>query len=51
MFAKNEIVKLVQDNKSVRSDVIQELKKRKSYIKKTWPKKLREIVLEKIKEY
>lgn len=51
MFAKNEIVKLVQDSKNVRLDVIQEIKKRKSYIEKHWPKKLREMVLEKIKDY
>ncbi|MFT4304465.1 MAG: ATP-dependent helicase [Candidatus Woesearchaeota archaeon] len=47
-FAKHEIVRLIDGEKSIRQDVVNEIVKRKNEIKKDWPKELYEFVLNKI---
>lgn len=49
-FAKHEIVRLIDGEKTIRQDVINEIIKRKNEIKKEWPKELYDFVLSKIKD-
>jgi ATP-dependent Lhr-like helicase len=50
MYAKEEIVKLIDGEKDIRKDVIDSLIKYKKEIGETWPKELSEIVFKKIKQ-
>jgi len=45
VYAKEEIIKIIEGEKNIREDVILELKKHKSDIENEWPKELAEIVL------
>jgi ATP-dependent Lhr-like helicase len=44
MFAKEEIIKIIDGDKNIRQDVIEEIKKHRKEIEKDWPEKLKEIV-------
>lgn len=48
-FAKQEIIKLIDGDKSIREDVVQSIHKYEKEIKKNWPKELKDFVFEKIK--
>ena len=50
MFAKEEIINMIEGDKDIRQDVINEIKKRKNEIKKSWPKKLHAFIFKRIKE-
>ncbi len=50
MFAKDELIKLIDGDKEIRQDVISSIDRYKSEIKKTWPKELQEFVFKRIKE-
>ena len=47
-YAKHEIVRLIDGEKTIRNDVVQEIIKHKNEIKKEWPKELSEFILNKI---
>ncbi len=48
MFAKEELIKLVDGSKNIREDVVQGIKEHKKDIKKNWPKELQKFVFEKL---
>jgi Asp-tRNA(Asn)/Glu-tRNA(Gln) amidotransferase C subunit len=50
IFAKEELIKLIDGEDNIRSDVVKSIEKHKKDIKKNWPKKLQKIVFEKLKE-
>ncbi len=50
MYAKEEIVKLIDGDKEIREDVIRAFHQYKENIKKEWPKELREFVFKRLKE-
>ncbi len=50
MYAKEEIVKLIDGEKEIRQDVISSFRKYNEKIKKDWPKELYEFVSKRIKE-
>jgi len=49
MFAKEEIIKLIEGDKNIRQDVIDAMQKYKKEIEKSWPKKLQDFVFNKLK--
>lgn len=49
MFAKEEIIRIIDGDTDIRQDVIDAIEKHKSQIKKTWPKKLQKLVFDRIK--
>jgi len=50
MYAKEEIVKLIDGDKEIRQDVIKALHRYKKRIKEEWPKELYEFVFKRLKE-
>jgi ATP-dependent Lhr-like helicase len=48
MYAKEEIINLIDGSKDIREDVVLEIRAHEKDIKKEWPKELREFVLKKI---
>jgi len=50
LFAKEELIKLIDGEDNIRPDVIKSIEKHKKDIKKNWPKKIQKIVFEKLKE-
>jgi len=50
MFAKDELIKLIDGDKEIRQDVISSIDRYKSEIKKTWPKELQDFVFKRVKE-
>lgn len=50
MFAKEEIINLIEGDKDIRQDVLDEIEKHKEEIKKNWPMKLQDFVFKRIKE-
>lgn len=48
MFAKEEIVNLIDGNADVREDVLSAMKKYRKEIEKSWPEELREFVFKKL---
>jgi len=51
VYAKEEIIKIIEGEKNIRDDIVLELKKHKSHIEKDWPKELADIVLRFIEKY
>jgi len=49
MFAKEEIIKLIEGDNEIRDDVAEAMNKYKKQIEETWPEKLREFVFKKLK--
>lgn len=49
-YVKQELIKLIDGDKNIREDVIEGVDKYKKEIEKDWPKKLKEFVLERIKQ-
>jgi len=49
MFAKEEIIKIIDGDKSIRSDVIESINKYRKDIEKTWPKELQKVVFDFLK--
>lgn len=50
MYAKEEIVRMIDGDEDIREDVLEAIEKYKKDIKKNWPKELSEFVFEKIKK-
>jgi len=50
MYAKEEIIKLIDGEKNIRQDVIDAIKRHKDDIEKTWPEELKKFVFKRIKE-
>jgi ATP-dependent Lhr-like helicase len=48
MFAKEEIVSLIDGNKDIRDDILDQIKKNKKEIEKTWPKELKDFVFKSV---
>jgi ATP-dependent Lhr-like helicase len=48
MYAKEEIIRLIDGETEIRQSVIDSIKQYKEEIKKTWPKELRELVFERL---
>ena len=50
MYAKEELIKLIEGDKNIREDVLNALKKHRKEIDKSWPKKLKEVVFKRLEE-
>jgi Lhr-like helicase len=50
MFAKEEIIRLIDGEKHIRPDVKSSISKYKDEIKKTWPKELQDFIFKKLEE-
>ena len=50
MFAKEELIKIIDGETNIRQDVIDALHKHKAQIKDTWPEELRTFIFKKMKE-
>lgn len=50
VYAKEEIVRMIDGETDIRPDVIKAIKQHEKEIKKTWPKKLQDVVFDKLKE-
>ncbi|MBW2986430.1 ATP-dependent helicase [Candidatus Woesearchaeota archaeon] len=50
LFAKEELIKLIDGADSIRPDVLKAIEKHKKTIKKTWPKKLQHIIFTRLEE-
>lgn len=50
MYAKEEIIKIIDGEAEIRQDVLSSLKKYREKIKKSWPKELYDFVFRRIKE-
>jgi len=50
LFAKEELIKLIDGEDNIRPDVIKAIDQHKKNIKKNWPKKLQKIVFERLEE-
>ncbi len=51
MFAKEEIIKIIDGEKKIREDFVQAVKKYKDEIEKTWPTELKKVVFEYLEKY
>jgi len=49
-YAKVELVKMIEGDKKIRQSVLDSIEQHKKEIKKTWPKKLQDVVFKRIKE-
>ncbi|MBN2422719.1 ATP-dependent helicase [Candidatus Woesearchaeota archaeon] len=50
MFAKEEIIKMIEGNTCIKKDVLDSIKKYRHEIEETWPEKLKKFVLKKANE-
>ena len=50
IFAKEELIKLIDGEDNIRPDVIKSIEKHKKQIKKSWPKKLQHIIFSRLEE-
>ena len=50
MYAKEELVKLIDGNKSMRQDVIDTINRHKEDIEKEWPEELSKFVFKRLKD-
>ncbi|MDP3766238.1 MAG: helicase-related protein, partial [Nanoarchaeota archaeon] len=48
VFAKNEIIEIIEGKKEIRQDFIDAIHKYRQEIEKTWPKEIREFVFQKV---
>ena len=48
VFAKNEIIEMIEGKKEIRQDFIDAVHKYKKEIEKSWPNEIREFVFQKI---
>ena len=51
VFAKRELIKLIDGEKDIRKDFIEGVEKYKNEIKKNWPKELKKFLFEKLEEF